>query len=245
MRTIRLLAAILLFSSFSFSSCFKDFWCVTGEGDIITETLDLDAFNSINALGAYDIVISQGETQFVEVRGHENIIERLRTHVSGKTWDIELEPEWCYTDYKLTIFITVPNIEEISITGSSDVLINDFVDQESLELHVSGTGDIELNDFLGCENLDVRISGSGDIECNGTFDKLKEFDIDISGSGNIKGYKAVTENCAISISGSGNCKVFVTHKLDINISGSGNIYYKGNPYISTNITGSGDIIDEN
>ena len=245
MRNSILFFGFLLILSVSFTSCFKDFWCVTGEGEIVTTELDLENFTGINTLGSFDVIITQGEAQLVEARGHENIIERLKTHVSGKTWDIQLEPEFCYTDYELTIYITVPKIEEISITGSGDVVVNDFSNQESLEINISGSGDVELNDFLGCETLDIHISGSGDIDGKGEFDQLELLDIDISGSGEIDAFKAPTEVCIIGISGSGNCRVNVEKRLDIEISGSGNIYYKGNPYITTNITGSGDIIDSN
>jgi hypothetical protein len=245
MKKIFIFSALLLAISISFTSCFKEIWCVTGEGDIVTVELDLDDFNAIEAAGAFDIYISQGETQFVEARGHENIIERLKTYVSGDTWKAELENEICYTDYELALYIQVPNIDEIRISGSSDVTVEDFVGQESLELVISGSGDVELNEFLDCKRFDIRISGSGDIDCRGEFDQLEELEIDITGSGNFKGYNARTDHCDINISGSGDCKVYVNERLDIRISGSGDIHYKGNPIITTDITGSGDIFDEN
>jgi len=245
MRKISILSVLAITFIFGFSSCFKDILCVTGEGDIVTVELDLEDFSAINAEGSYDIYISQGESQFVEARGHENIIDRLETYVSGNTWDIELENEFCYTDYDLTLYIQVPDIEEITITGSSDITIEDFNNQESLEIKIIGSGDVELNEFLGCEFLGIKVSGSGDIECKGEFDALKNIKLDITGSGDFKGYRAITDTCDINISGSGNCQVYVEEELYIKISGSGDIYYKGNPLITTDISGSGDIYDEN
>lgn len=245
MRKALIFSLLLVALTVSLTSCFKDVWCVTGEGDIVTVELDLDDFNAINAAGAFDIYISQGESQYVEAKGHENIVDRLKTFVSGDTWKVELENEFCYADYELALYIQVPDIEKIKVTGSSDVVVEDFVDQESLELSIIGSGDVEMNDFLGCKTFEIKISGSGDIECRGDFDQLEDFDISISGSGNIKGYNAKTQNCDISISGSGNCEVYVEEKLNVDISGSGDIHYKGNPIIATDITGSGDIFDEN
>jgi len=245
MKKITLLLVLLSTLSFTFSSCVKEVFCEDGEGDLVNVILDLDEFTGINSMGADDVYITQGDQQKVEVRGHENIIERLETEVKNGTWDISLEDGRCYTDYVLKVYITVPVIEEISITGSADIFVDDFENQNSLEIDITGSGDIELKDFLKCESLKVDVTGSGNIECRGEFDNLKELEIDIAGSGNFEGYEAPSQHCDIQISGSGNCEVNVNEKLEIKISGSGNIYYKGNPYISTNITGSGDIIDAN
>ena len=245
MKKITFLSITLFAISISLTSCIKDIICIEGEGDIITKTLNIDEFDGINSMGAEKVIISQGPEQIVEVKGHENIIERLETEVYSGTWKIKLENEDCYTDYELSVYITVPDIREISITGSADIEVNDFVDQNELDLNITGSGDIEFADFKGCEYFSIDILGSGNIECNGFFDSLKKLEMNISGSGNFEGFNAETEDCKIDISGSGNCYVNVSDKLDIEISGSGDIYYKGYPSINTNITGSGDLVNAN
>jgi hypothetical protein len=245
MKKINIQFILLIAISVSLSSCFKDLWCIQGEGDIIEVELDLDDINAIEASGAFDIYISQGESQIIKAKGHENIIDRLETFVSGETWQAELDDEFCYRDYQLALYLTLPDLEAITITGSSDVVVEDFIDQESLEISIVGSGNAEFNDFKGAKTFDIKISGSGDVECLGDFDQLEDLNIQITGSGNIEAYKAITQSCDIDIAGSGNCKVYVEEKLNVDISGVGNIYYKGNPGITTNITGSGDLYDEN
>jgi hypothetical protein len=243
MKKLSILFVLLI--AISFTSCLRDVFCIEGKGDIVTVELELDDFNAINAIGVFDIFITQGSTQHVEIKGEENIIDHLETNVTGNIWDIQLDDDHCYTDYNLTLYIEVPDIEEITITGSSDVYIEDFTEQESLELNIIGSGDVEINEFLGCENLEIKISGTGDIDCKGQFDNLKQLDIDVTGSGDFDGFYAITDYCNINISGSGDCEVYVLKELDVNISGTGNIYYKGNPSITTNISGLGDIYNEN
>lgn len=245
MKKISILFVLLTAISMSFTSCFKDLWCIQGEGDIIEVELDLDDFNAIEASGAFDIYISQGDSQSVTAKGHENIIDQLETFVSGETWEAELNDEFCYRDYQLALYITIPSLESITITGSSKVVVEDFVNQQSLELTITGSGDAEFNDFLGAKTFDIKISGSGDVDCRGDFDQLEDFNIDITGSGNIDAFKAVTKRCDIDIAGSGNCEVYVEDSLNIDISGFGDIYYKGNPSITTDITGSGNLFNEN
>ena len=245
MKRITLLSLFILGLTITFTSCIKDLVCIEGEGPIINRTLDLDEFTAINSIGSATVYIEEGEEQSVEVSGHENIIEKLESEVKAGTWRIELEDGFCYTDYELTIYITTPDIEEISISGSADIYISDFSGIEELEINITGSGDVEFEELTGVEVIDIDITGSGDIRFNEEIDNLNTLTLDISGSGDLEAFKAETINCDIQISGSGNCEVYVLEKLDVKISGSGNIYYRGNPYITTDISGNGDLINAN
>jgi hypothetical protein len=219
--------------------------CIDGKGSITTRTLSLSNFEGIDFAIAGDVIFSQGNDQQVVATGHPNIINDLKKKiVSGNIWVIEFEEE-CYDKYELTIHITVPNIDDISLSGSGTIIVNDFIDQNNLSLDISGSGDIDINSFNGSEKLTVNISGSGSVSGHEEFLDLNILNINFSGSGNYYGYPIKTNDCDIKISGSGNCYVNVSDNLDINISGSGSIYYKGNPTININNSGSGSIINAN
>ena len=231
--------AIILFSC----DLFED--CIDGKGNITTKTLALSSFEGIDFGIAGDVILLQGNVQSVLATGHPNIISNLKKKiVSGNIWVIEFEED-CYDKYELTLHITVPNISDISLSGSGTIILNDFIDQNNLSLDISGSGDIDINTFSGTEKLTVDISGSGKITGNTELLDLSKLFINISGSGDYNGFPVKTDDCNINISGSGNCYVNVTNNLDINISGSGNIYYKGNPTININNSGSGNIINSN
>jgi len=237
--TVAILIAILFLPS-----CIKDKLCINGEGTITTRTLSIPDFTGIELAGANDVIISQGTTQEVKATGHPNIIDRIKTNVSGNVWTFSLE-NGCYNNYELTIYITVPNINKIYITGSGDITVNDFTNQGDLLVNISGSGDIDLNAFGSSENLSINISGSGTVVGNADFSALKELDINISGSGDYNGFPIKTDECEISIPGSGNCNVYVRDILDVTISGSGSVYYKGNPTVTQSISGSGSVINDN
>ena len=243
MRSIYFRTSLIIFISLFLASC-EDTSCINGSGGIITRTLTMPAFTGIDMAIAADVFILQGATQIVEVTGHTNVIERLDTDVSNGVWDIEFSKD-CYKNYDLSIVITVPNINKVFISGSGDVELNNFINQNDLELDISGSGDITLNEFEGCENLEVNISGSGKVFGNSDLTALKRIDINISGSGTYNAYPIRTDDCNINIPGSGNCYIYVRSMLNVNISGSGNVYYKGNPTVTTNISGSGNVIDSN
>lgn len=244
MKTILLNALIIMLAAIFFSSCYKDAFCTRGNGEIVTKTLSISNFTGIDFQEAGDVYISQGPEQIVTVTGDENIIRKLKENVHSGVWDIDLE-RGCYTDYDLTVNITVPNIDEIHLSGAGNIVLEDFVDQEDLKVTISGSGDIDLNEFEGADKLKVVISGSGKVYGNEAFENLEELDIKISGSGRLEAYPIQAKVCDITISGSGNTYVFVQDDLDVNISGSGSVHYKGYPNIDSNISGTGNIINEN
>lgn len=243
-KTVFLLALLI---SFLVTGCQKDNEndvCINGIGPIVTKTLSVPNFTGINSLGSNNIIITQGAEQEIIAVGHENIIDRIETNVSGGVWDIELE-DGCYNNYELTLNITLPNIEEIQINGAGNIIVNDFVDQGDFNLEINGAGNIELNAFDGAENLSISIAGSGNIVGKEDFSTLKNLNINIAGSGNFSGFPIITDVCSISIAGSGDCEVHVNDVLNVTITGTGNVYYKGFPTITANITGTGGIFDSN
>jgi hypothetical protein len=235
-------AIILL--SFLLTSCDKDELCKGGNNVIETNTLSVPSFRGIDFKIAGNVNISQGNTQEVSVTGDANIIENIDTDISGGVWDIDFGSD-CFDHYDLTVNITTPNIEELVLSGSGNITLNNFTGQGDLSLEISGSGKINLDEFVGCEDLSIKINGSGTIHTNSEFPDLKNIDIRISGSGDYEGFPISTDECNINISGSGNCEVFVRERLDVKISGSGNVFYKGSPTVSTDISSSGSVIDAN
>jgi hypothetical protein len=235
---------IAFFISLSLSSCFRDVFCVDGKGQRITDTFIVDDFTGVELQEAANVFISQGEEQKVIVTGKENILDLLQTEVKGGIWEIDLGRE-CFNDLDLTIEIVMPNLNELHISGSGTIVVEDFEDQGNLDISVTGSGILDLNRFSGTEDVDVRISGSGDIEIRDEFPDLKRIDIELTGSGIFDGFLMATDEMDARISGSGDIYTTVNEYINVRITGSGDLHYKGNPYIDANITGSGKIINEN
>lgn len=244
MKLLKISTAAIIAISLFFTSCEEFGFTIQGEGDIITQDLDLSDFSAISLIGADDVVISYGDTLAVSATGHGNIIERLNTNVTGNTWNIRLETGY-YRDYELTVYITMPDIEEISILGSGDVYVNDFINGGDMDLDISGSGNIELNRFENCPKLTADITGSGDIRLEDEFPGLEILDVSILGSGNIVAYPAIAKESYINIVGSGDCYVSSTDLLDVHISGTGDVYYKGNPVVELKVTGTGNVFSRN
>jgi len=226
------------------SGCSDDLIEIEGSGSLVSETLDLEDFTRIRMTGLEDIELSYGEVQNVEVRGHENIIKRIKTRVRNGRWEIELE-KGTYKNYELKYYITLPRINEISNEGLARIIINDFPNTGDLDLIITGAGEIELNRMENTELLSVEIEGLGYVKGKGDFPDLKNLNILINGSGSYLAYPIVSDNCSIEITGAGHCEVTVRNQLNVNIEGAGMVYYRGTPEVSRSITGLGTVVDDN
>ena len=240
----RILSVLTIATMFILTGCYYDddggiFNCVNGSGPVETETLNLESFTGIRLDCSADVFITQGPEQEVFVKGQENIIDELELHVDDGVWEIDFDD--CVRDYEeLEIFITIPEIDYIRISGSGQVVGENTFTGEDIVLRISGSGDMDLG--LDYDEIDAKISGSGEMEMEGFCDY---FDFIISGSGDISAFDLEAQKGYVKISGSGRAEVTVLDVLDVDISGSGDVYYKGNPILNVDITGSGEVKDAN
>lgn len=215
--------------------------CINGEGAIIEQEVIIEDFSSVNLASSFNVVITQGETQKIVVRGQQNIIDSLNTKVSDNQWTACLKPG-CYSVFNLTVYVTLPAIDKISVTGSGNIELQDFNQQNDLTVVIAGSGNITMNDFASAENLYASLKASGDFYANENVDCFKNMEVKCTGSGNFNGYNIKTNRCEAETMGSGKCFVSASDKLKATISGSGDIYYRGNPEITSSIIGSGKLV---
>jgi len=223
MRNISKLISICWLVGLAFTmSCSKDDEnpCVQAGGPIVTDTRMVDNFHSIEAVWVGNIYLTQGTSQVLEIVTHENILNLITTTVANGVLDLQLTG-CTQGDLDLDVFITVPELRGVSLSGVGDII---------------GQTDFQT------DNLAISLEGVGNVNFSG---QANSFDLSISGVGNVSAFGLTAETCTIVISGSGDVEVTATNQLDVTISGTGNVYYKGNPMITSSISGSGSVIDSN
>ncbi|MEL7001168.1 MAG: head GIN domain-containing protein [Bacteroidota bacterium] len=245
-KTIILLLALI--TSITLNSCDDDINfngnCISGEGATVTQILTLSDFDGIELSVEGNVIVSQGPTQEVKVTGQQNIIENLSTSVSNGLWTITSE-NGCFKNYDLTVEIIIPDLNLLNITGSGNINVNDFNNQNTLTIRITGSGNMTLNQFEGITNLNTTLTGSGTFRANSDILTLETLTVGISGSGEYKGFEISSNNCSVNVSGSGRSELTAIESLNVVISGSGTVAYKGSPSISQTITGSGRVVDAN
>jgi hypothetical protein len=227
------------------------------------QELKLDSFTKISFRAAGKLILRQGSPQKVEVEGDKEYIEELDIRVEGNklTMGRDNWKGWNWNDNndRVTIYVTVPNIEAVGVAGSGDLVAENLITARDLDLNVSGSGSMEIEaDASGTLGADV--SGSGHIELKKG--KCHDFDSHVSGSGRIRAELEVADRVEFGLSGSG--KVYargkaqevkasisgsgevlaenlVVDKCDVRISGSGGVEINVNKELDANISGSGSV----
>jgi hypothetical protein len=201
------------------------------------ETRDVDDFTGVAFGVAGEIILVQGSTFSVVLEGDEDFLEEIETTVRGNRLIIRHDSWFSFGNKKITAYVTMPEVESLSVSGSGKMIAEGSIRAEDLDMNVSGSGHIELMD-LNAESIDCSISGSGTIELNG---KAEDGELSISGSGDYYGQSFALSTLDVSISGSGKCRATVADDLTARVSGSGDVYYTGNPKVDARVSGSGKV----
>lgn len=204
------------------------------------ETRNVSGFTKVSFGVAGNLYINIGPEFKLVIEGDRKILDEVETVVSGERLIIKKE-NWRFSlnDERVTINLTMPEIESLGVSGSGKAQIIDPVRADKLNLNVSGSGKLMTAD-LNADELDCTISGSGDIIL-GSGGSVDTGTIGISGSGGFSGENVEIDHLRVSVSGSGDCHCRAGDSLDASVSGSGNVAYVGNPRVNARVSGSGHV----
>jgi hypothetical protein len=221
-------------------SCFLLFSCVSNviTGQTVKETREVSAFSGISLAFSGDVFVTQGAIQKVVIEAEKSTLEIIKTEINGNRLVLNTKDGHWRNLGEIKVYITVPEISSLTVSGSGDLICEGSINSRELELRVSGSGTIKMN-RLEAQEVDAEITGSGDIFISGTGTNVHEMDAHITGSGNLETESLPVSEAVIHITGSGSALVNVIKELETNITGSGSVMYKGNPMVNANTTGSG------
>lgn len=94
--------------------------------------------------------------------------------------------------------VSVPQLEEVVMSSSGDVLGRGTLRGNTLHLVVMGSGDLKMN--VDYDTINVQMSGSGDVTLQG---QCKVLNAEIMGSGDLKIQQLLVDDSHINASGSG------------------------------------------
>ncbi len=208
-----------LFVFISLVSCQEDDM-IFGSGRAVSESRTVSDFSKVKSEGVFEVTITQGPIQSLEITADDNIIGRVKTTVINDELRLYLKNDG-YNRVTLKAKITVPRL-----TGLSN----------------SGTGSMDVKGFSESGQFKVVNSGTGNIKIDGSANSLSVYN---EGTGRFRGFGFMVKNGEVKNLGSGNVEVNCSESLNVKIEGSGNVSYKGNPTVQVDIEGSGNVINAN
>ena len=200
------------------------------------------SYEKISVSGSFDVKLISGKEGNISIKGDENLLEYIKTEVVNNTLTVYFEKgKSIQYDYNSSIEITIPfeTINQITFSGSGNLINSDSIKSENLDITMSGSGNVKLE--TETTNLKITKSGSGNLNSKG---KTTNIEILSSGSGNANLSDLTSQNAVATQSGSGSIKINCNKSLEAKTVGSGNIQYKGTPEnVDKSSTGSGSITE--
>jgi hypothetical protein len=220
MKKIQLIVLGFLFSTAAIAQQVND------PNAVVREAKD---FHGISLSSAFDVYLTQGNTEAVAVSASEDKYrERITVEVKAGILHIGYDSKGLNWggNKKLKAYISFKNIDRLKVSGACDVYISGTLKADHLDIHQSGASD--LKGKLEVNKLTVDLSGASDMTVSGAAAQLS---VEASGASDFKGYDLVTDICDARVSGASDIKITVNKELSANASGASDIRYRGSGVI--------------
>jgi hypothetical protein len=190
-------------------------WGVKGNGEIVTDTRTVRPFSRVQADGAYEVNWAPGDPA-LSITTDENLLEHLRTKVSGDTLYIEWKKPLRGTR-GIKITVASPSLTHVELNGAVRFAGS----------HLSGP------------ELYLEANGATKVALDG---QVNAVSAEMNGASRLDAESLNTRAMELSINGAGKAEVHVTEVLKADISGAGKVVYSGEPKtVSKNVSGAGSI----
>lgn len=197
--------------------------------DPMAEVRPLSAFKAIKISNSFDVYITQGNTEAVAVSASTvEYRNKIETKVENGTLVIRFDDDkkfwknWNSNKTKLKAYISVKDLEKLSVSGACDVFMEEGISADDLTIQLSGASD--LKGKVNVKRLNVDISGASDMTITGVAPTLK---IEASGASDFKGFELATNFCDAKATGASSVSITVNKELSAHASGASSVRFKG------------------
>lgn len=209
---------------------------VSGNHNVVKKERNVGNFTGIMVSSGIDVVLSQGDNEYLAIEADENLHEHILTEVKNGVLHIYSDASIRNAEMEKA-YVTMKDINSVKTTSAGDITGNTPVKAGKLELSSTSAGSIKLQ--LDVKELSVNLSSSGDMTLSGNADIL---DANLSSAGDLNAYELMVREADISASSAGDAGISVSERLTARASSAGDISYKGNPkYIDAHSSSAGEI----
>ncbi len=154
-------------------------------------------FSKIEFGSNYFVRIKKGTEYKMEAFSeHNRELEDLEAVVEGKTLKIKYEDPFKNHDGEVNIEITLPELNDLEVSGAAVVKVLGFENQNEMNVTVSGASKLALQ--TGLKRLNIESSGASKIMAKGNSDYL---DLELSGASQFYGKELLVNSAKVDASG--------------------------------------------
>lgn len=183
-------------------------------------------FHGINVSNSFDVYITQSNEEAVAVSASETKYrDRITVEVRDGILRIKYDNEgrWSTGNRKLKAYISIKQIDKLTVTGACDVFLTGILKADELTINLSGATD--LKGKIDAKKLSIDLSGASDMNITGG--TVTQLTVEASGASSFKGFDLVTDYCDAKVSGASDIRITVNKELSAHASGASNVQYKG------------------
>ena len=197
--------------------------------DANAEPRTIGSFHAIKVNNAIDLYLSQSDEEALAVSAVKpEFRDHIKTVVKDGVLTITYEDDskWWKGNKKLRVYISFKNIDKLTASGASDVIVEGTLKANELAISLGGASDFKGT--IEANSLDVHLSGASDAVVSGKTIVLK---VDANGASDFKGFDLQADSCDVEASGASDIKVTVNKELSARASGASGVHYKGDGVI--------------
>jgi hypothetical protein len=210
---------------------------VKDSGQLQDRSYDFQNFSGIEINSAIKYDITRSDNYSVKITTHENLVDRLDVHQNGDIIYIRIKPGVFNTGGTRAV-LTLPQLNHLTISGSSDGKLSGFDSRLDLDIKVSGASRLDAKLKAGKTRLEA--SGSSDIRGDLTTDGLT---LALSGASSCDANLRTAE-AYINASGSSNVRgTLQARNININLTGASKLELSGSAAdAALKVSGSSDLV---
>ncbi|WP_331145036.1 head GIN domain-containing protein [Hymenobacter sp.] len=197
--------------------------CSTSEAQQVRR---VGTFENVKASGALNIYLRQGSTTEVKVDAAPEILEHIKTDVSGNTLTIYRDKKFSLSELmrskSVKVYITTPKLEALEVSGACDVKGETPIKANNFRINASGASDVTLT--LNANSVSTDASGASDIRLDGRVERQQ---VQISGSSDYRASDLRSDKADVDASGASDAYVYVDEELTSRSSGASDVHNKG------------------
>lgn len=194
---------------------------------------EIENFSMIKFEGAYNIELSQGDTESLVMETSEELHDKVRIWVSDDMLHIKTDVKNLSSD-EIKLAITFTDLTYLNVEGGALLKSKGYLELEDLDIHIEGGANIKME--IAANHINAKAEGAVNMEFSGV---AKELTAISEGAANIDADQLKAETVDCRVAGVGNASVYATDELYAKVEGLGKISYRGNPVLNKKIEGIG------
>lgn len=194
-----------------------------GSGNVQRVNRPLPPFDKIEVGSAFTLFLNQGDPSVI-IETDDNLKDNIETLVDEGV--LEINSSGIKNPTSLKVWVTAPNITEISLSGAARLNTTSVVNYPVL--HIEASGASRANMEVNAQELTTEVSGASRVTLRGS---ANNHIAEVSGASSLNALMLKTITTTAEATGAGKMSVFAKNQLNAEVKDAGTISYFDNPDI--------------